>query len=179
MEDIIAEILETSSFSSDTPDFWRRDGQKFPSHFGRFSGEPAYFNHVFSEAKKLLKKSKMQPGDFSYCVFHMPNGKFPRIAAKKLGFSDQQIAPSLVVDTIGNPYSASALLGLTAVLDIAKPDEKIFFVSYGSGAGSDGFILQTTKKLSEKQKRGIPLRKIMEKKVYISYPEYLKKMHII
>jgi hydroxymethylglutaryl-CoA synthase len=178
-EDIIAEILETSSFSSDTPDFWRRDGQKFPSHFGRFSGEPAYFNHVFSEAKKLLKKSKMQPGDFSYCVFHMPNGKFPRIAAKKLGFSDQQIAPSLVVDTIGNPYSASALLGLTAVLDIAKPDEKIFFVSYGSGAGSDGFILQTTKKLSEKQKRGIPLRKIMEKKVYISYPEYLKKMHII
>jgi hydroxymethylglutaryl-CoA synthase len=178
-EDIIAEVLESSSFSSDTPDFWRRDGERFPSHFGRFSGEPAYFKHVFSEAKKLLEKSKMQPSDFSYCVFHMPNGKFPRIAAKKLGFSDSQIAPSLVVDTIGNPYSASALLGLAAVLDIAKPGEKIFFVSYGSGAGSDGFIFQTTKKLSEKQKMVTPLRKIMEKKVYVSYPEYLKRMHII
>ncbi len=178
-EDIIAEILETSSFSSDTPDFWRRDGQRFPSHFGRFSGEPAYFNHVVSEGKKLLEKTNLTPSDFDYCVFHMPNGKFPRIAAKKLGFTNQQLAPSLIVDAIGNPYSASSLLGLASVLDIAKPDQKIFFVSYGSGAGSDGFIFQTTKKIIEKQKSTTPLMEIMKKKIYISYPEYLKKMHII
>lgn len=177
--EIIAEILETSSFSSDTPDFWRRDGQKFPSHFGRFSGEPAYFNHVVSEAKKLLAKTNLTPADFDYCVFHMPNGKFPRLAAKKLGFTDYQLAPSLIVDEIGNPYSASSLLGLAAVLDIAKPDQKIFFVSYGSGSGSDGFIFQTTKNLIDKQSKTTPLSKTMEKKEYISYPEYLKRMRII
>src|SRR3989338_2350596 len=150
--EIIAEILEMSSFSSDTPDFWRRDGAKFPSHFGRFTGEPAYFSHVLQEGKNLLTKNKLKPQDFDYCVFHMPNGKFPRAAAKKLGFTPDQLAPSLVVDKIGNPYSASSLIGLASVLDIAKPSQKIFFVSYGSGAGSDGFVFETTKELTKKRK---------------------------
>lgn len=176
--EIIANILEMSSFTSDTPDFWRREGSKYPSHFGRFTGEPAYFNHVLSEGKKLLEKTKLTPSDFDYCVFHMPNGKFPRAACKKLGFTDEQLAPSLTVDKIGNPYSASALLGLAAVLDIAKPNQKIFFVSYGSGAGSDGFIFKTTNNISKRHQE-VPVLKQVENKSYLSYAEYLKQTHTI
>jgi len=177
--EIIADILAMSSFSSDTPDFWRRDGEKYPSHFGRFTGEPAYFTHVMQEAKNLLAKSKLKPKDFSYCVFHMPNGKFPRAAAKKLGFSPLQLAPSLIVDKIGNPYSASSLMGLASVLDIAKPKQKIFFVSYGSGAGSDGFIFETTEEILKKQKRTTPVLAQIEDKIYISYSQYLRQTHSI
>jgi len=177
--EIIADILEMSSFSSDTPDFWRRDGERYPSHFGRFTGEPAYFTHVLQEAKNLLAKSKIKTSDFSYCVFHMPNGKFPRVAAKKLGFTLEQLAPSLIVDKIGNPYSASSLIGLASVLDIAEPKQKIFFVSYGSGAGSDGFIFETTEKLLKKQKKAISVLKQIEDKIYISYPQYLRQTHTV
>ena len=177
--EIIAEILEMSSYSSDTPDFWRRDGAKYPSHFGRFTGEPAYFTHVLGEGKKLLAKSKLRPQDFSYCVFHMPNGKFPRNAAKKLGFTTEQLAPSLVVDKIGNPYSASSLMGLASILDIAKPKQKIFFVSYGSGAGSDGFIFETTQQILKKQEKRVSVSKQIEDKIYISYPTYLRQTHSI
>ncbi len=176
--EILANIIETSSFTSDTPDFWRREGAKYPSHFGRFTGEPAYFTHVISEGKKLLEKTKLKPTDFSYCVFHMPNGKFPRAAAKQLGFTDSQLAPSLTVDKIGNPYSASALLGLAAVLDIAKPSDKIFFVSYGSGAGSDGFVFKVTNNIS-KRRQEIPVFKQIENKIYLPYAEYLKQIRII
>lgn len=177
--EIIANIIDMSSFSSDTPDFWRRDGAKYPSHFGRFTGEPAYFTHVLSEGKKLLAKSKFKPKDFSYCVFHMPNGKFPRVAAKKLGFTPEQLAPSLTVDKIGNPYSASSLMGLAAVLDIALPAQKIFFVSYGSGAGSDGFVFETTKEIVQKQKKAVSVLKQIEDKIYISYSQYLRQVHTI
>jgi len=170
---IIAKILAQSSFTSDTPDFWRRDGQRYPSHAGRFTGEPAYFHHVLSEGKKLLTQSGLTPQDFAYCVIHMPNGKFPRVAAKKLGFSDEQIKASLTVDKIGNPYSASSLVGLAAVLDIAKPHQKIFFVSYGSGAGSDGFIFETTNYITKRE--GISVSELIDKKQEIGYLEYLKK----
>jgi len=177
--EIIAEITEASSFTSDTPDFWRRDGMRYPSHFGRFTGEPAYFMHVVSEGKKLLEKSRLKTSDFDYAIFHMPNGKFPRVAAKKLGFSSEQIAPGLIVDRIGNPYSASSLMGLAKVLDIAKPGQKIFFVSYGSGAGSDGFIFRTTKNIAKKQKKRILVERQIEDKVYIDYPTYLKYTHTL
>ena len=174
-ERIIARLLADTSYSSDTPDFWRRDGIRYPSHAGRFTGEPAYFAHVMGAAKRLFDMTKTEPSDFDYCVFHMPNGKFPRQVATRLGFTKEQLAPSLIVDDIGNPYSASSMTGLAAVLDIAKPGEKIFMVSYGSGAGSDGFIFETTGSLKKQR----TVRQQIEKKTYIDYVQYLKQTHKI
>src|SRR3989339_1364982 len=63
-DDLILEILDFETFSSDTPDFWRREGIRYPSHGGRFTGEPAYFTHVLGSAVKLLHKTKLKPSDF-------------------------------------------------------------------------------------------------------------------
>lgn len=170
----LANLVEFTSYSSDTPDFWRRDGVRFPSHGGRFTGEPAYFTHVEAAAKTLLGKTKMRPSEFDYCVFHMPNGKFPREVAQRLGFHEVQLAPSLTVETIGNPYSASSLLGLSAVLDIARPGQLIFMVSYGSGAGSDGFIFKTSKHIGKRRKLVPTFSDCVKDKRYISYIQQLK-----
>jgi hydroxymethylglutaryl-CoA synthase len=179
----VAKLLAYTSYSSDTPDFWRRDGIRYPSHAGRFTGEPAYFAHVMGAGMRLFAKTHMKPEDFDYCVFHMPNGKFPRDVARRLGFSKEQLSASLTVDYIGNPYAASALLGLAAVLDIAKPGEKIFMTSYGSGAGSDAFIWETTPELVRVQKiRGKRQELVTQeivKKQYVNYVEYLKQTHKI
>ena len=180
---VIAELFAYTSYSSDTPDFWRRDGIRYPSHAGRFTGEPAYFAHVMGAARLIMEKTKITPETVDYCVFHMPNGKFPRDVAKRLGFTPEQLAPSLTVDHIGNPYSASAMLGFAAVLDIAKPGQKIFMVSYGSGAGSDGFLWEATAALRQfqtvRQKDNKTVREQMEKKTYVDYVEYLKQTHKI
>jgi len=179
----IAELLAYTSYSSDTPDFWRRDGVQYPSHAGRFTGEPAYFAHVIGCSTRLFEKTKTQPSDYQYCVFHMPNGRFPRDVARRLGFSEAQLAPSLVVDHIGNPYSASAMVGMSALLDRAKPGEKIFMVSYGSGAGSDGFVWKTTEALVKSQKSKVKSKDTVqdqiERKTYIDYVQYLKQTHKI
>lgn len=179
----IATLVAYTSYSSDTPDFWRRDGIRFPSHAGRFTGEPAYYTHVIGAARRLLEQTNTKPEDFAYTVFHMPNSKFPRDVARRLGFTREQLAPSLIVDAIGNPYSASAMLGLAATLDQARPGDKIFMVSYGSGAGSDGFVWEVTEHISEIRKQRTDRKELVtnqiENKKYIDYVEYLKKTHKI
>jgi hydroxymethylglutaryl-CoA synthase len=176
----IAQILDFTSYSSDTPDFWRREGQKHPSHAGRFTGEPAYFKHILGASTSLLEKTQMKPSQFDYVVFHMPNAKFPKTIAKKLGFSERQINPGFVVEQIGNPYSASSLTGLAAILDIAKPNQKIFLCSYGSGAGSDAFYIKTTQNLLNHQKENPwKISEQIANKKYITYPELLKLMQQI
>jgi len=182
-EKVAVELVANTSITSDTPDFWRRDGIAYPSHAGRFSGEPAYFSHVVGATEKILQMTNRKPADIDYCVFHMPNGKFPREVSKRLGFTKEQLGPSLTVDHIGNPYSASSLLGLAAVLDAALPGQTICMTSYGSGAGSDAFIWRTTEHIVEVQKnrkkRGTTIADQIKNKAYIDYVSYLRSTHKI
>lgn len=177
-KDPVATLLAHASYSSDTPDFWRRDGIRYPSHAGRFTGEPAYFAHVMGAAKILFEKVKIKPEKINHCIFHMPNAKFPREVAKRLGFEADQLAPSLIVDSIGNPYSASSTLGLAATLDTAKPGDTVFMVSYGSGAGSDAFFWKVEPGILALQRyrkeNGINFVDNVHNKSYINYVEYLK-----
>ncbi|MBT8385854.1 MAG: hydroxymethylglutaryl-CoA synthase [Ignavibacteria bacterium] len=174
-KNVVAEILFTTSYTSDTPDFWRREHQFYPRHAGRFTGEPAYFKHLVTAGKILLKKSEMKPADFKYAVFHMPNGKFPQMAGKKLGFTKKQLETGWIVPWMGNTYSGSSPTALAAVLDVAKPGDKIFMVSFGSGAGSDGFIFEVTDKIKDVQNKAIKLRDLLNNnKIYLDYGEYAK-----
>ncbi|MCI0497621.1 MAG: hydroxymethylglutaryl-CoA synthase, partial [Thermoplasmata archaeon] len=110
----------------------------------RFTGLPAYFKHVTSASTALLERMGTTPRDYRFAIFHQPNGKFPLRVAKQLGFSAEQVETGLLVPFIGNTYSGSMLLGLTAVLDVAAPGDRIFACSYGSGAGADAFDITVT-----------------------------------
>jgi len=174
-EKTVADVLYTYSFMTDTPDFWRREYAHYPRHAGRFTGEPAYFKHVVGCGKAIMEMAKMKASDFKYAVFHQPNGKFPMRASKMLGFSKEQIEPGLLVPWLGNTYSGSSPMGLTAILDVAKPGDKILMVSYGSGSGSDGFIFETTKRITEVQGLAPKTRWLLdENQVYIDYGTYAK-----
>jgi hydroxymethylglutaryl-CoA synthase len=171
---LIAEIKDTYSFTTDTPDFWRKPGEDYPSHGGRFTGKPAYFKHVMGATKGLLEKTKMKLDDFDYVVFHQPNGKFPLQVASMLGIDKKKLAPGLLTPLIGNTYSGASPLGLAAVLDIAKPGQRILVTSYGSGAGSDSFLIEATKAIDEKRKRVRTVQSYINNKEYIDYAIYIK-----
>ena len=174
-DDVVATINHTLSFTTDTPDFWRRAGRKYPSHGGRFTGAPAYFRHITSCATNLMQKVGTKPEDYDYAIFHQPNGKFPVNVAKKLGFTYDQIKQGLVVPYIGNTYSGASLVGLASVLDVAKPRDRVFLTSYGSGAGSDGFDITITDKITELARDKAPtVAQMIEDKEYIDYGTYAK-----
>ena len=171
--DCIAEIEGTFSFASDTPDFWRREGKPYPSHGGRFTGQPAYFRHIVEATKGRLDKLGLRPSDFDYAVFHQPNGKFPIRVAQILGFTKDQIKQGLVVPYIGNTYSGSSMIGLASVLDVAKPGERILLTSFGSGAGSDAFSFVVTDRIEGIERNPKVLEKI-KKCEYVDYGLYVK-----
>lgn len=177
---VLAKVLATSSIATDTPDFWRRPGESYPQHAGRFSGEPAYFYHITTNAQQILNETGLGPQDIKYCIFHTPNGKFPKQAALQLGFKDTQLAPSMLVSEIGNTYAAAVPLALAAVLEQAQADEKILVVSYGSGSGSDAFILETTDLLPIfNRERKSDIRKKIEEMSTVDYITYQASMNAL
>ncbi len=182
-ENVILELVDCYSFSSDTPDFWRRAGAEHPSHAGRFTGKPAYYHHIKSSSQAILERNNLKAEDFKYGVFHMPNGRFPLEVSASLGFTKEQVLPSLVVSKLGNSYSASALMGLVSVLEFAKEGDMIFFASYGSGAGSDAMIFRVTEAITNYQllitNKKKKFSEMIEEKEYINYPTYMRFMGLM
>jgi hydroxymethylglutaryl-CoA synthase len=174
-DDPVADVVDVVSYTSDTPDFWRREGEYYPRHGGRYTGEPAYFKHVLGASRMMLERNDLEPADFRYAVFHMPNGKFPLTVGKQLGFTREQLETGWVVNTMGNTYSGSSPTGLAAVLDEAAPDDLIFITSFGSGAGSDSFVLRATDRLPEVRGRAPTVRSMLDaERRYLTYGEYAK-----
>ena len=168
-------ILEGSySYVTDTPDFFRREYKHYPEHGNRFTGEPAYFDHTLHGAQGLLEELNLKPSDFAYAIFHQPNVKFPQAAAKKLGFTKEQIATGLLSGKIGNTYSGAAMIGATAVLDIANPGDRILMCSFGSGAGSDAFSFVVTDKIAERRARAPKTQWYVQRREVIDYAVYAR-----
>jgi len=173
-DESLAVINASYSYVTDTPDFWRREHQVYPEHGQRFTGEPAYFKHITSAGKALMEASGTTARDYKWAVFHQPNTKFPQRAASLLGFTPEQIAPGLLSPVIGNTYAGAAILGLTAILDVAQPGERILMVSFGSGAGSDAFDILVTDKLLERRDKAPKTQDYIARRTEIDYAIYAR-----
>jgi hydroxymethylglutaryl-CoA synthase len=173
-EDALAVFEGSLSYATDIPDFWRRAYQRYPSHGGRFTGQPAYFTHIAGAVEGLMEALGTTPDEYDYVVFHQPNIKFPVTMAKKLGFSTEQMEDGLLVDEIGNTYAASSPLGLTAVLDVAEPGHRVLVASYGSGAGSDALSFRVTQAILERQSRAPLTRDYVGRRVEVDYATYAR-----
>jgi hydroxymethylglutaryl-CoA synthase len=172
---ILAEVLHTYSWTTDTPDFWRREYMHYPRHGSRFTGEPAYFRTSMGSAKGIMEKAGLEPKDFDYAVFHQPNGKFPLRVGKKLGFTMEQLETGWLSPWLGNTYSGASPMGLTAVLDVAKPGDLVLITSFGSGAGSDSFVLKVSDRITSVQDLAPKTRpQLDDNKIYLEYGEYAK-----
>jgi len=173
-ENVVAELEGTYSITTDMPDFWRREGVTYPSHGVRFTGEPAYFHHTIEAAKGLMEEIGSKPSEYKYATFHQPNTKFPLRVSRMLGFTKEQVEPSLVCRDIGNTYSASSLIGLAQLLNKSESGDRIFITSYGSGAGSDAFSFVVTDEIEKVQDYQFNVDYYVERKEIIDYGLYAR-----
>jgi len=173
-EESLAKIEGALSFVTDTPDFWRRENQKYPEHGGRFTGQPAYFKHIRNAVQGLLAEVGKSPEDYAAVIFHQPNTKFPKRAARELGFTPAQLERGLLAPRIGNTYAGSSLIGLAAVLDQAEPGQWILMASFGSGAGSDAISMQVTEKILERRNKALSTEEYIQRRTAIDYAQYAR-----
>ncbi len=173
-ENAVATLIASLSYATDTPDFWRRGYQPYPSHSGRFTGEPAYFHHTLAAASALMEELDMAAADFDYAVFHQPNVKFPMRAAGRLGFTPEQVRDGLLSNEIGNTYAGASLTGLSAILDRAEPGAIILLVSFGSGAGSDAFAWRVTERIESRRDKAPKVSDYIERRTEIDYASYAR-----
>ncbi|ALU11466.1 hypothetical protein EYM_01345 [Ignicoccus islandicus DSM 13165] len=173
-KNVVAKLLDAVTYVTDTPDFWRRELSPYPRHGEGFTGEPAYFHHLTSAIRELMERNGLSPNDVTYFVPHQPNARFPLKLASKLGFPKEKVLPALTTAKIGNTYNASAFIGMTRILDMAKPGEIVLMAPFGSGAGADAYLFEITDRVEEVSGLAPPTDSYIERKVYIGYGRYLK-----
>lgn len=179
-EGILAEIEGMSSYNTQTPEFFRLDGERYIKHAANEKEEylVGFRKHVKMAVEGYLQKLGRKPDDFAYVAISQPDGRLPLEVGNEMGFADEQIRPGLIAEEIGDCGSASPLLALGTVLDRAKPGERILLISYGFGAGCDVIGLRATGLLEDARKRrnGYPsVKELIENKEYISYAQYLRQ----
>lgn len=170
----IAVLEASTSYVTNTPDFFRREGRPYPSHGHRFTGEPAYFEHTQQASRALLAELGRTPKDYRFAVFHQPNVGFPARVARTLGFEKAQYEPYILAGEIGNTYAGSALLATAAALDDARPGDRLFLCSYGSGAGSDAFSFVVTPRLEAVRGRSPRVRDYIARQQPLDYALYAR-----
>ena len=170
----LAVIDAAYSYVTDTPDFWRRQTEKYPEHGQRFTGDPAYFTHIGNSVRTFFAETGTKASDYRFAVFHQPNPKFPLKIAKDLGFEKEQVETGLLTPVIGNTYSGAVLLGISAALDVAEPGDRILAGSFGSGAGSDTFSLTVTDKIKERKNLSPFVKTYISRRTLIDYATYAR-----
>ena len=187
-EDTIVEIDGVSNYSSLFHDRWRAateshvnnavgDRTFYDAHVtnefdGRFDREFGYQKHIGESLKGVMKKVRKKPDDYNHVVLPQPAAGHPKLIAKDLGIK-QGLAPTTVVQALGDLGSVSSYVVLGGVLDNAKAGERILLASYGSGS-STGISMIVTDSIDTKRNLVKPLQKQIERKRYINYVNYLK-----
>lgn len=177
---VIAEIEGMYSYTTLTPEFFRLSGERYIKHAASEDDEYlwGYNRHIKKAVEGYLEKFGCEVSDFIYVAISQPDGQMPIDVSKEIGFSEKQIKPGLIATEIGDCGSASSVLSLAAILDQAKPDERILLISYGFGAGCDVLGLKTTNLLEEgreKRKTCLSVKELINNKEYLSYAQYLRQ----
>jgi hydroxymethylglutaryl-CoA synthase len=177
-QNVIAEIEGTFSYTTDTADFFRVDGDRYLRRgVAEEEEDIGYNSHVINAAQGFFKKFNTKPEDYQYAVFNQNTGKIPMVVGKKIGFPPKVIQPGILADRIGDCGSASPLISLAHVLDTSKPGDRIFVASYGYGASSDILSIRVTDLIEAARQRrkdypGISAQ--IDDKIDIDYKTYLR-----
>ncbi|WP_018128736.1 zinc ribbon domain-containing protein [Haladaptatus paucihalophilus] len=128
-------------------------------------GVTSYDREAFSETLAgAVGRLDADVGDVDAAAVQAPNGKLPYRAAGALGVGIDEVRAGALVHELGDTGAASVPLSLAKSL--ADGRERILAASFGSGAGADALVLETT--------ADVPVAAALAGDEPVSYAEYLR-----
>jgi hydroxymethylglutaryl-CoA synthase len=171
-ENMLAELEGSASYASEHfgERFKTRESDMLHDLNVKKFSESSMITNTTRAGASLMKKLGRKPEEYQHVVIQQPDARVPATVAARMQFTDQQLAGGLTSKILGDLGAASTAVSLAAVLDLAKPDDRILVISYGSGAGSDALSLRVV----SDRKSTVRFQTQVDRKEYIDYVKYLK-----
>jgi 3-hydroxy-3-methylglutaryl CoA synthase len=172
-EDVVATFECSHSINEDIMDTWRSDKDDFARFWeDRWNREQSIGVFIPEAIKAVVAKAGLELKDIAKVAAF---GPFPQMHAAII--RDLKIDPAQVQDplfeTVGNSGTALPLMMLTAVLEEAKPGDKIVLAGYGTG-GVDALLFTVTDQITKEQKKHLGVKGHVATKAATGYNKMLR-----
>lgn len=127
---------------------------------------------IASCVKGLLEKLRCSAKDYAFFALQGVDDARALDVARRIGFEDKQVTPTMISGKIGDSGSASPILALCRALESASLEDRLMVCSYGPGAGADALSLRVEGEM--KALIGLGFEDYLLRKEYIDYSGYLK-----
>jgi 3-hydroxy-3-methylglutaryl CoA synthase len=170
-ENPVARLLGSHSVTLDFVDHFRGEGEEFDYGWEeRWIRDEGYSKIVPAAVKALFEKTKSVASDIAHFILPCPFARLDQTIAKQVGIDPGRVRDNLAA-TVGDTGAVHALLMLVAVLEDAKPGEKILLVQFGQGC--DVLLFETTRALAEIPTRHGVKEALARRKEETNYLKYL------
>ncbi len=142
--------------SEEFMDAWRKEDDPFLRKEDPAFTQPYGYSRIIRKAVEgVLKKYETDISAITHFVLSAPDHRAYSRLVKSLNLPPGSFMEDPLLAAVGDTGTAAPLLQLIAVLEKARPGERILLCSYGAGV-SDAFIIQVTPEIERlREKRGL------------------------
>ncbi|WP_252699583.1 zinc ribbon domain-containing protein [Natronosalvus vescus] len=165
-----AAIVDRGEYTAAYPGTrFREPGSAAATELGVTAYDRQAFRETTAGAVDSLETDSDYLGAVDAAAIQSPDGKRPYRVAGALGLETEPITEYATVHELGDLGAASVPMTLAKALENGA--ESILGVSYGSGAGSDAFVLECD--------GTVPVETRFEDGTSVSYAEYLRERGVV
>jgi len=173
----VAHIEGSYSCSREVYDIWQPVEVPY-MYYDMNVSRQLYRDVTVQATRAYMERNGTKVDDYTYFVLSQQDARVPLGVARALKIPKEKMAAGFLCSRIGDLYSASALIGVAAILDTAKEGERILASSYGSG-GADTIGLRVGKGIKGRKDACPSIEDYLNDKVYIDYLSFLRYSHVI
>ena len=145
----IATLSGAYSVTLDFVDHFRATGEDYDYAWEKRWVRDEGFQKILGGAvTQAIDKIGIKADEIDHLLIALPGRSLPPKLVKGLGFKPEAVADTLFND-VGYTGTAHPFMMLAAVLERAKPNEKILLASFGQGA--DVMVFETTDAVTQKR----------------------------